>query len=419
MISPIYGNGLLKAINIKFVKDDPNNYLSKKTKRSENKEIHKKESYKPQKSELNNHLKSEPFKIHQHQTKIKDFFEDKKSKIIQPNNKNINYQENINTNSSDVFKEKQRIFIQNRAITNNVKINDEKEKISINNPFQKFFTLLKDEQNKQKYDYLKEKGILNDSEISQTQKIIDEFRKETKDSLSENDKLIKISNYFLSKGFNEEIRKSIYRCLINYGIPNLESFNIFYKNLSLEISQKKLNIPEKMCVELYIEYINNIMKKNNSNSFAKNSYISEFFFSGENFFIVKNNFSLINYFKKNSKNLEYCIQKYLDTNFDNLFCNADFQINKNFRKSKFVLIKILSNIVSKCDKIGYLNYKNIINDKGVIFDGLKIKGNCLKNKTLEEMIALKIFGIELTEVEFKHILIDYFLLLFSNFHPEK
>ena len=36
MISPIYGNGLLKAINIKIVKDDPNNYLSKKTKRSEN-----------------------------------------------------------------------------------------------------------------------------------------------------------------------------------------------------------------------------------------------------------------------------------------------------------------------------------------------------------------------------------------------
>ena len=283
----------------------------------------------------------------------------------------------------------------------------------IANPFEKFSYLLKE---KQRFNTLIEKGIFTELEISEVIKISKEYDKEINNSsIQENDKLIKIINYFLNKGFNEKIRYIIYKCLINYGLPNVEKFNIFYKNVNNALSKKKLNTPEKMCILLYIEYINYFLKNEfNINSLARNKFTSEFFFNKENCQIVKSNLDFINTIKNKSlDNLEL----YLDNNFENIFKNSRYHLNSVFQKSKAVIIKILCNISLKCEKIGFLNYKKIIDDYDTIFSGLKFKGiNLTNNVNFAKIISNKLFSIELTEKKLKNAIEQYFLLLVSNFH---
>ena len=80
------------------------------------------------------------------------------------------------------------------------------------------------------------------------------------------------------------------------------------------------------------------------------------------------------------------------------------KLNKNYPKAKDVICKILFNIVTQCDKKGYLN-------------GLKIIGKITQNNNNNyiQMISIKLFGVELSEEKFRHAIQDYFLLLVSNF----
>jgi hypothetical protein len=380
-------------------------YLGKKTERSNNK-IYNKSNNKKQQEEKNTfHLEN---LNDQNQMKISDFFKNNSNNNSIRANNNIRYLEKIDI--KDKNNERYTIYHYNKNIHKN---KSKSRKPLVANPFEKFSSLLKE---KQKFNTLIEKGIFTELEISKVIEISKEYDKEINNSsIQENDKLIKIINYFLNKGFNEKIRYIIYKCLINYGLPNLEKFNTFYNNVNNALSKKKLNTPEKMCILLYIEYINYFLKNEfNTNSLARNKFISEFFFNKENCQIVKSNLDFINTIKNKSlDNLEL----YLDNNFENIFKNSRYHLNSVFQKSKAVIIKILCNISLKCEKIGFLNYKKIIDDYDIIFSGLKFKGiNLTNNVNFAKIISNKLFSIELTEKKLKNAIEQYFLLLVSNFH---
>ena len=380
-------------------------YLGKKTERNNNK-IYNKSNNKKQQEEKNTfHLEN---LNDQNQMKISDFFKNNSNNNSIRANNNIRYLEKIDI--KDKNNERYTIYNYNKNIYKN---KSKSRKSLMANPFEKFSYLLKE---KQKFNSFIEKGIFTELEISKVIEISKEYDKEINNSsIQENDKLIKIINYFLNKGFNEKIRYLIYKCLINYGLPNLEKFNTFYNNVNNALSKKKLNTPEKMCILLYIEYINYFLKNEfNINTLAKNKFISEFFFNKENCQIVKSNLDFINTIKNKSlDNLEL----YLDNNFENIFKNSRYHLNSVFQKSKAVIIKILCNISSKCEKIGFLNYKKIIDDYDAIFSGLKFKGNNLaNNNNFAKIISNKLFSIELTEKKLKNAIEHYFLILVSNFH---
>ena len=400
---------LVKLMN--NIKDK--NYLHKKTKRSEKKifnKISKNNSF--HKQHIKNNSSPKELNENQHQTKIYNYFENRNLNIISHPKSNINYLQSINIH--DINNGQYTIYETNKSKkTNQNKIQKK------SNPFFEFSKILQEKKIKDKYDILKSKGIFTEQEISQIQSITKEFKSLVKDlSIQENDCLIKIINYFLNKGFKEQIRFIIFKSLINYGIPNTEDFNTFYNIISNKLIKKNLAIPVKMYILLYIEYITNIIKDDSYiNSLAKNKLITQFLFNGENLSNVKSNFAFINAIKKNEKDIESFLQIYLNNNFDKIFNSAILKLNKNYPKAKDVICKILFNIVTQCDKKGYLNYKKIIGDNDAIFDGLKIIGKITQNNNNNyiQMISIKLFGVELSEEKFRHAIQDYFLLLVSNF----
>lgn len=405
-----------RFIMVKLMKNlSEKKYLKKKTKRSE-KKIYNKINKNNSANEINHkyYSPSKDINKNQYQTKIYNFFENRNLNVIsQTNNNDNNYLKSIII--PDLKNGQYTIYESSKKTKKNIQNND---KPKLSNPFEKFSKILQEKKLEDKYNILKSKGIFNDQEISQIRKILQEFKPLIKDlSIPENDRLIKIINYFFDKGFTEKIRFLIFESLINNGLPNLENFNKFFKIISEKLSKKKLMVPEKMYILLYTEYINKIIKDETYiNSLSKNKFISDFLFNGEKFEIIKSNFEFINAIKINSKDIDNFLQIYLNNNFDEIFSLAILKLNCKYQKSKDVLCKILCNIVSQCDKIGYLKYKKIISDNDIVFDGLKIIGKKSQNSdNYVQMISIKLFGIELSEAKFRHAIQDYFLLLLSNF----
>ena len=113
--------------------------------------------------------------------------------------------------------------------------------------------------------------------------------------------------------------------------------------------------------------------------------------------------NLIKDIKDNISNNHYYVQNFLEQNYDVLFKSMSHKINREFSKSKAVLCKILSNIILRCDKNGYLNYRQLIANENVIFDGVKIKSQHSSKFNLKRMISLKIFGQEFGDKKFKSV----------------
>ena len=394
------------------------NYLGKKKERNDkkaNNQVGNKKIKKQEEKNIKFNIEKPKSKL---QMKINEFFDDKNKNEIQSYN-NSGYLEEIRLPNLN----KESYTIYNNKNNKNIQRSKSKYTKQIKaNPFHQFSNLLREKQfkerYKERYNTFIEKGIFTEKEISKVIEITKEYNTEINYSLlNDTDKLIKTTNYFLNKGFNENIRYIIYKCLINYGIPTLEKFNIFFNNVNLELTKKKFKTPDKMCILLYIEYINNLMKNElGLNSIAKNKFISEFFFNKENCEIVRSNLNFINAIKNNSTNISGFLQSYLENNFDNIFKKSKYLLNNTFPKSQTVIIKILCNIVAKCEKIGFLKYKTIIDDYNIIFDGMTFKGNDLVNQNFEKIISKKLFGKELSEKKLKNAIQEYFLILVSNFH---
>ena len=272
--------------------------------------------------------------------------------------------------------------------------------------------------NKHKFDYNSSinSDIFNKSEITSALKIQKEFNQSINDLNSGIDRIIKATSFFFNKGFNENIRYYIYKSLINNGFPMVEKFNAFYDNFINNYSKEKINIPDKMTMEFYIEYIFKLLTADEI-SISKNKLISDFFFNGENINIIKSNLNFINHFKdnNNSNNSRIFIQNYIGINYDKLFNDMSIKINNQFPKSKSVICRILSNIILECNKNGYLNYKKIINDDELLFNGLKIKISADITINYRKMISTRIFGQELSDKKFNNVIQEYFLELLSKF----
>ena len=227
-----------RFIMVKLMKNlSEKKYLRKKTKRSE-KKIYNKIYKNNSTTEINNSYKSpsKVIKTNQYQTKIYNFFENRNLNIIpQHNNNNINYLKSINI--QDLKNGQYTIYESSKRSKKNNQSNNNNPKIF--NPFEKFSKILQEKKLEDKYSLLKSKGIFNDQEISQIRKILQEFKPLLKDlSIPENDRLIKIINYFFDKGFTEKIRFLIFESLINNGLPNLENFNKFFKIISEKLTKK-------------------------------------------------------------------------------------------------------------------------------------------------------------------------------------
>ena len=77
------------------------------------------------------------------------------------------------------------------------------------------------------------------------------------------------------------------------------------------------------------------------------------------------------------------------------------------------MAKLLSNLVNKSIKSGFLNYKNYIKDDNIIFDNIRIKKDGQTSVyNIREGIAKKIFGKVMNENEFNNAINSYYEALF-------
>ena len=373
-----------------------------------------------------------PVKI-QKQFKINDFFEKPNNEKNKENSLNENsILNNIDLSSSfsilrtnknpkkNIKKKEQKKKIKKnkkKSDDNNINNKSSKDKSNPNNSFVKFPHILNNSKenklNINNDNYFIDNNIFDKSEINNANNIQKEFINEIKDVSSKIDKLIKITMFFLNKGFNEYNRYHIYKSIINHGFPTIVNFNKFYQNLTKELTHSKNDIvlPEKMLIQFYIEYISNLLI-NDKMSKAESLIISQFFFNNENIEIIRSNILFI-YIVKENKNINNFLQNYLEKNYDIIFRDIDIKLNADFPKAKTILSKILTNVVLECDKVGYLNYKNIATKDNILFSGLEITGN-LKEIKFRKMVSIKLFGQEFSDKKFSTVIIDYLVLLFSN-----
>ena len=188
------------------------------------------------------------------------------------------------------------------------------------------------------------------------------------------DRLVNGINFFMDQGFTENVRYVFYENLMNLGLPINGNFNKFYQTFIANCGENQRGIPCKIAAEFYFEFIFKILVDNISE--AKQRYISDFFFNGNKYEIIRNNFNLITYVREliaeNQNSLYNFIMNKYDLLFKDIVIN-NIKINTGFSKYKSIISKMLANVILRCDKHGYLNYKQFIDNERVIFDGLKIK----------------------------------------------
>jgi len=121
---------------------------------------------------------------------------------------------------------------------------------------------------------------------------------------------------------------------------------------------------------------------------------------------------------ENEINLFNFIMDKYDSLFKDIVIN-NIKINTGFRNYKSIISKMLSNVIVRCDRHGYLNFRQYIDNERIIFDGLKIKDNNTFGHgkfNVKKMISIKVFGQELTNKKFNDIIKEFFLYLFSHFN---
>ena len=408
--------------------DNSNNYLNANCSKNQNEEQRKGKS--------NNEEETEIHKKNNDENPIgsqfnENNFDNHITNLINNNSQYLNQIKSNEINNNEVNPKKDNHKIdQNKASEQNIlshlnqnNIINSNNKINSNsNISEQIKDKDKDNENINKINPIKVDNIINTSpnfteeEIELSKSIEKEFNEFTQNCESQIDKLIKTTIFFINNGFNERIRYMFYKCLINYGYPFIHKFNQFYNYFNAFCQNEKIKTPEKMYTELYCEYILKILSRDRS-TLGKNKYISDFFFNGENIEIIINNLNLINDIKENIDSNHYYIQNFLEQNYDIIFKSMPNKINRDFSKAKPVFCKILSNIISRCDKSGYLNYRQLISSESVLFDGVKIKSQHNAKLNLKKMISIKLFGQEFGDKKFYSVLQDYFLHLFTIYKP--
>ena len=208
-------------------------------------------------------------KKHQFQTKINTFFEKTFYKNVNIDNSLLDNGKinNLRKNSPLSLQEECNSYNKN-GINNENKITKQNEsseneferKLRIINNYSNYSKAIKNYEkekinNDNNINALMENKFFNLSEILLSMQIQHEFNKELNGITSETDRIIKITFFFIKNGFNFPFRYFFYKCLVNYGFPLIENFNSFYQKLLCDCINLNINLPSKMHIEFYTEYI--------------------------------------------------------------------------------------------------------------------------------------------------------------------
>ena len=240
-------------------------------------------------------------------------------------------------------------------------------------------------------------------EIEQIEKLINDTKLE-----SSRDRLYKIYNFLLSKGFEEKTRKLFVKCLLNYGFPLVNEFDKFYILFQMNAQHLKIkNIPNKINSQLYYELVYFILEEDESLDY------NLFVFGEERTSLIRTKLLIIRQFQS-FKDVTKAMYFFVKDRNGILFGNLEPKLDESYQRVHFVMAKVLSNIVNKCIKSGFLNYKNYIKDDNIIFDNIRIKkdGQTSNLFNIREGIAKKIFGKTMNENEFNNAIIMYYEALF-------
>ena len=273
-----------------------------------------------------------------------------------------------------------------------------------------------------KYNYLrknltKKNNLKKEIKESTPEEIEKEFYDITNEEDSTIDKLFKSMSFFIEQGFAENVRYLFFENLMNYGLPINGNFNLFYQRFKNNCAEYQITVPNGKVSEIYVQFIIDILLKTISES--KKNFIANFFFDGNNYDCIRNNFNFIAFIRDLISLNEFNLYNFLMDKYDLLFNFFNMRVNLKFANYKSVISKILSNLIIKCDKEGYFNFRQYIDDDKVIFRGIKIKDNQYYNYgvyNLKKMICIKVFGIDLTNERFNDIISEFFLYLFSHFN---
>ena len=389
-----------------------NNYEKKNKKEiKEQKEIKEKKEYKniPETNNINNN-------INNNNDKFLNFFNNMNKTT---NIHNINsYSDNLNViNSINAIEKPRKYMKKNNSynINNIQKINKIRKNINIiqseninhgyfsNHIFRKVLNR-------------KEKTINKIKELS-PEETYKEYYKIINTQISPIDKYFLCLQFFINNGFSDDVRYLYFENLLDIGLPIYGNFNQFYENFISNCREKYLYTPNKIISDIYFKFILKVIVGNISES--RKILISNFFFDGNKYDFIKSNFDLIAYAKELISDNEFNLYNFIIGNYDILFKDINIKIKSDFIKFKSVISKMLSNVIIKCDKSGYLNYRQYIDNEDIIFKGLKIKDNqfYMHNKyNIKTMICIKLFGEDLPDKKFNDIINQFFLHLFSHFH---
>ena len=343
-----------------------------------------------QERNLQNNNETTIQKKEEKETKLLDIKDNKKElpNVIEKNNinkneinNNLNLQEkNNNEKTYDLIKN-----IANSILSNKNNQNDYQEQISNN------------------------KNIKNDEsepshqEIEKIEKLINETKLE-----SSRDKLYKIYNFLLSNGFEEKTRKLFAKCILNYGFPLMNEFDKFYILFQMNAQHLKIkNIPNKIISKLYYELVFFVLEEDESLDY------NLFVFGEERTSLIRIKLLIIRQFQS-FKDVTKAMYFFVKDKYNTIFANVEPKLEESYQRVHFVMAKLLSNVVNKCIKSGFLNYKNYIKDDNIIFDNIRIKkdGQTSNNFNIREGIAKKIFGKTMNENEFNNAIITYYEALF-------
>ena len=244
--------------------------------------------------------------------------------------------------------------------------------------------------------------------VTQETDAIEKLINETKFE-SSRDRLFKIYNYLLSKGFEEKTRKLFVRCLLNYGFPLVNEFDKFYILFQMNANHLNIkNIPNKTDTKFYYELVYFVLEEDESLDY------NIFVFGEERTSLVRTKLLIIRQFQS-YKDLSKVMLYYVKDMQNVLFAHIDPKLDNSYQRTHFVLAKLLSNILTKSIKSGFLNYRNYIKDDNIIFDNIRIKKDGQTSVfNIREGISKKIFGKPLNEQEFNNVIEMYYKALFSQ-----
>ena len=243
---------------------------------------------------------------------------------------------------------------------------------------------------------------MNRQDIEQIEKLINDTKFE-----SSRDRLFKIYNYLLTKGFEEKTRKLFVKCLLNYGFPLVSEFDKFFILFQMNAQHLKIkNIPNRTDTQLYYELVYFILEEDESLDY------NIFVFGEERTSLIRTKLLIIRQFQS-FKDVTKAMYFFVKDRNNILFGNIEPKLDESYQRVHFVMAKLLSNLVNKSIKSGFLNYKNYIKDDNVIFDNIRIKKDGQTSVyNIREGIAKKIFGKVMNENEFNNAINSYYEALF-------